>query len=288
MAITFDPPVQVEVLYPLTPFGGVIVQPPAEEAIQVQIPAAVGPPGPQGATGLQGQQGVQGPIGPIGHTGPAGPQGPQGVQGPQGNTGIQGSVGPGVAIGGSTGEFLIKNSATNYDTRWGAPPAPPVTSIFGRIGAVVALANDYSFAQLSGKPTTLAGYGITDAQPLDSDLTAIAALSTVAFGRTALTQPDAATFRTYIGAGTSSFTQANADALYQPLDADLTAIAAVAGQTAFGRGFLPLADAAAARAYIGAGSPAVGIPTGGTTGQVLMKTSNADYAVTWANVVTPT
>jgi hypothetical protein len=30
------------------------------------------------------------------------------------------------------------------------------------VGAVIAQANDYSFAQLSGKPTTLAGYGITN------------------------------------------------------------------------------------------------------------------------------
>jgi hypothetical protein len=110
-----------------------------------------------------------------------------------------------------------------------------VTSIFGRTGAVVAQTNDYSFAQLSGKPTTLGGYGITDAQPLDTDLTAIAALATTAFGRGSLTQIDAPSFRSYIGAGTSSFdgtftslsgkptTLAGygiTDA--QPLDADLT------------------------------------------------------------------
>jgi len=35
----------------------------------------------------------------------------------------------------------------------------------------------------SGKPTTLAGYGITDAQPLDGDLTAIAALATTGLAR---------------------------------------------------------------------------------------------------------
>jgi hypothetical protein len=39
----------------------------------------------------------------------------------------------------------------------------PVTSVFGRTGTVVAAANDYTFAQLASKPTTLAGYGITDA-----------------------------------------------------------------------------------------------------------------------------
>jgi hypothetical protein len=49
----------------------------------------------------------------------------------------------------------------------------PVTSVFGRTGAVVAAANDYTFAQLASKPTTLAGYGITDAGPSTSARTNI-------------------------------------------------------------------------------------------------------------------
>lgn len=40
-----------------------------------------------------------------------------------------------------------------------------VSSVFGRIGDVVPEAGDYSWAQLSGKPTTLSGAGITDAAP---------------------------------------------------------------------------------------------------------------------------
>src|SRR6185437_3522364 len=39
----------------------------------------------------------------------------------------------------------------------------PVTSVFGRTGAVIAAANDYTFAQIGSKPTTVAGYGITNA-----------------------------------------------------------------------------------------------------------------------------
>jgi hypothetical protein len=38
-----------------------------------------------------------------------------------------------------------------------------VSSVFGRSGAVVAQAGDYTFAQIGSTPTTLAGYGITDA-----------------------------------------------------------------------------------------------------------------------------
>lgn len=41
-------------------------------------------------------------------------------------------------------------------------PVSSVTSVFGRTGIVIAQSNDYTFAQIGSKPTTLAGYGITD------------------------------------------------------------------------------------------------------------------------------
>lgn len=43
------------------------------------------------------------------------------------------------------------------------PSSNAVSSVFGRTGTVVAAANDYTFAQLANKPTTISGYGITDA-----------------------------------------------------------------------------------------------------------------------------
>ncbi|MDH1055582.1 C1q-like domain-containing protein [Aquipseudomonas alcaligenes] len=131
----------------------------------------------------------------------------------------------------------------------------------------------------SGKPTTLGGYGITDAQPLDATLTALAAQVTAAnqliystgvdafamtaltaFARTLLDDADAATMRTTLGA--------------QPLDATLTALAAqvtaanqliystgvdafaMTALTAFARTLLDDADAATARATLGAASQA--------------------------------
>ena len=45
-------------------------------------------------------------------------QGPQGPRGPTGATGSTGATGNGVATGGTTGQVLIKNSATDYDTAW--------------------------------------------------------------------------------------------------------------------------------------------------------------------------
>lgn len=80
-----------------------------------------------------------------------------------------------------------------------------------------------TYGRITGgtNPTTLAGYGISDAQPLDATLTALAGVSTVAdrliyatgvdtfavttftsFGRTLVDDADAATARTTLGLGT--------------------------------------------------------------------------------------
>ena len=68
------------------------------------------------------------------------------------------------------------------------------------------------WSKITSTPTTLAGYGITDAitsaavaagyQPLDADLTSIAALATTAFGRGMLTEASNSTARSTLGLGT--------------------------------------------------------------------------------------
>jgi hypothetical protein len=71
------------------------------------------------------------------------------------------------------------------------------------------------------KPISDATQTALDAkQPLDADLTAIAALTTATYGRSLLTLADAAALA------------AEFDAVYQPLDADLTAIAGLADPNA--------------------------------------------------------
>lgn len=142
----------IEVIGPGTSSVIEIASPAPSSATEILSPGLPGPPGPQGPTGPQGDTGLQGPTGangPIGATGPTGSQGPQGVtgptgatgsQGPQGTTGLQGpqgvtgptgstgatgptgSPGAGIATGGSTGQMLVKNSATNYDTTWATVP----------------------------------------------------------------------------------------------------------------------------------------------------------------------
>jgi hypothetical protein len=56
-------------------------------------------------------------------------------------------------------------------------PTDTVTSVFGRSGAVTAQSGDYTFAQIGSTPTTLAGYGITDAVPSSRQIITTAPLT---------------------------------------------------------------------------------------------------------------
>lgn len=129
-------------------------------------------------------------------------------------------------------------------------------------------------------------------QPLDADLTSIAALTTTTYGRSLLTQADAAALRTTAGLGTAA-TQAStafdaagaaaaAQAASQPLDSDLTAIAALT-TTSYGRAFLALADAAAGRTALGLGTLAT---QSGTFSGTSSGTNTGDQTITLTGDVT--
>jgi hypothetical protein len=132
----------------------------------------VGPPGPTGATGPAGPTGPTGSTGPTGATGPQGPTGPTGPQGPAGS-------GSGDVLGPSThaaGRVPVWGSANSKMLAEGRP-----------IGAA-------SGADLLDRDAGDGRY-----QPLDGDLTAIAALTTTAFGRALLELANAGAGRTALG-----------------------------------------------------------------------------------------
>lgn len=102
---------------------------------------------------------------------------------------------------------------------------------------------------LATQSGTISDYATTAAvaagyQPLDGDLTAIAALATTSFGRSLLTQADAAAVRTTIGAGTGSGTVTSVT-LTQPA-AGLTITGSGSAITSTGTPTFALADDLAA------------------------------------------
>lgn len=88
-------------------------------------------------------------------------------------------------------------------------------------------------------------------QPLDADLTTWAGLTPSANAQSLVTAANYAAMRALLDleAGTDFYSKAAADAAFQPLDGDLTSIAALT-TTAYGRGLLELADETALEAVL--------------------------------------
>lgn len=165
----------------------------------------------------------------------------------------------------------VASAATYTDTAVSAEASARATAISTAINNLVASAPgvldtlDELAAALGDDPNFAATIttALATKQPVDSDLTAIAALTTTTFGRALLTLADAAAGRTALALGTAA-TSNTGD--FQPVDSDLTAIAALT-TTAYGRGFLDLADAAAARTKLALGTAAT-VNTGTASGDV--------------------
>ena len=117
-----------------------------------------GPPGPPGPEGPPGPQGDPGPTGATGSPGPKGDQGDTGPQGPTGATGAQGVPGA-TGAQGPPGTAGIQGPQGDE-----GPQGPP-----GVVSASAPLSFNSGTGALS---IDLSAY-----QPLDGDLTAIAALT---------------------------------------------------------------------------------------------------------------
>lgn len=143
-----------------------------------------GPAGPAGPTGPTGADGADGEVGPAGPTGPVGPAG----------TTLHANL---TDLGGTGPEYLHLNATQRSELIGGASTTlhfhDADRARSGHTGTqLAATISDFAAAALAA---TSAAY-----QPLDADLTAIAALATTAYGRGFLPLADATAARTYIGA----------------------------------------------------------------------------------------
>lgn len=219
-----------------------------------------------GSAGPKGDTGAQGPQGPAGPAGPAGPQGSQGPQGQQGPAGDQGPQGPQGAAPSGTGYVHVTSGA--LDSVVAAIPQADVTGLVSALAGKASSSHSHAEADVTGLTAALAGKAaashthaqsditnlvgdLAAKQASDATLTALAALNATA-GLVEQTGADAFTKRALgVGATTSIPTRADADARYaaiahthaqsditnlttdlaakQPLDATLTALAALDG-----------------------------------------------------------
>jgi len=133
--------------------------------------------------------------------------------------------------------LALANTAVTAGIYGSATQAPQYTvDAQGRLTASANITITPAFSSVTGKPTTLAGYGITDAQPLDSDLTAIAALTPtldnfiVGNGTSWVLETPAQT-RTSLGLGTIATQNANSVAITGGSIAGITDLAIADGGT---------------------------------------------------------
>jgi hypothetical protein len=288
-------------------------------------PGPAGPIGPMGPAGINGAEGIPGAVGPagaIGPQGPAGVQGPAGPQGPPGPGGVQGPAGFGIPGGGLTGQHLIKTSNYDYDYAWASPAGGLSWPLAAPDGTVSAPSYTFTSSPATGiyspaiSQLGLTAGGVLQATVTSTGITLTNALTLPANPTLALQ----ATTKQYVdGLVAPLMTQAQADLRY-PLKTDPDPYPTYLTQTE-GDARYPLktdpdpyptyltqaegdaryqTPAQSAALYLpltggtvsgnltvsGTISGNGSVPSGGTTGQVLAKSSNTNYALAWTTPAT--
>ena len=100
-------------------------------------------------------------LGPRGATGAKGDTGATGATGAKGDTGDTGPAGQGIAVGGSTGQMLVKASSTDYDTSWATPFNAAIPSAIGTTTPAAGKFTDVAIPTATGETNLLENTTIT-------------------------------------------------------------------------------------------------------------------------------
>jgi Collagen triple helix repeat (20 copies) len=264
--------------------------------LKMNIKGTTGAQGPAGANGAQGIDGASaydiavdngfvgtqsqwlvsltGPAGATGPQGPAGatgPQGPQGPQGPTGATGPQGPQGPAGADGADGTSFEVKGSR---DTVGELPTTGNTNGDAWLVGGDLYVWNDTQFDNAGPLQGPVGPQGPAGAT-----------------GAAGATGPQGPAGTNGID-GESAYEIAVANGFVGTEAAWLASLKGATGDTGAtgatgATGPQGPAGATGATGPAGAkGDTGAGVPTGGTTGQILSKVNATDYNTTWIDAPT--
>lgn len=255
-------------------------------------PGATGPTGPRGAKGDDGAQGVPGPQGPVGPTGPKGAKGDKGDQGVVGPTGPAGADSTVPGPQGPEGPQGTAGPVWPYMGTWATSTTYPANQVVSADGNVYLSKSLHTSATIS-RPGTGSGWGAY------WDLI----LAKGQQGDTGPKGDKGDTGEPGVEGPQGEQGPAGPQGPVGPAGADSTVPgpqgpAGEAGPQGepgpkgdTGDQGLPGADGAEGpqgpqgeQGVQGPqGVPGQGVPTGGTTGQILAKVSATDYDTTWVD-----